>query len=85
MKAACCTLAESFDTTPSIDGSMTDAVTGTRRIEMLGLAGPYIQITRENIPDARGLSAIQSLHSTPGPWVEGMQLNMGAGSSCQWF
>ncbi len=85
LKAACCTLAESFDTTPSIDGSMTDAVTGTRRIEMLGLAGPYIQITRENIPDARGLSAIQSLHSTPGPWVEGMQLNMGAGSVVNGF
>ncbi|MEZ4909930.1 MAG: TonB-dependent receptor [Saprospiraceae bacterium] len=85
MKAACCSLAESFDTTPSIDGSMTDAVTGTRRIEMLGLAGPYIQITRENMPDARGLSAIQSLHSTPGPWVEGMQLNMGAGSVINGF
>ncbi len=85
LKAACCNLAESFDTTPAIDASSTDAVTGTRKIEMLGLAGPYVQITRENIPDVRGLSAIQGLSYTPGPWVEGIQLNMGAGSVVNGF
>jgi outer membrane receptor for ferrienterochelin and colicins len=85
LKAACCNLAESFDTTPAIDASFTDAVTGTRKIEMLGLAGPYVQITRENIPDVRGLAAIQGLSYTPGPWVEGMQLNMGAGSVVNGF
>ncbi|MBC7884363.1 MAG: carboxypeptidase-like regulatory domain-containing protein, partial [Saprospiraceae bacterium] len=61
LKAACCNLAESFDTTPAVDASMTDAITGTRKIEMLGLAGPYVQITRENIPDVRGLAALQGL------------------------
>lgn len=80
LKAACCNLAESFDTTPAVDASVTDAITGTRKIEMLGLAGPYVQITRENMPDIRGLSALYGLAYTPGPWVEGMQLNMGAGS-----
>ncbi len=80
LKAACCNLAESFETTPSVDAGMTDAVTGTRKIEMLGLAGPYVQIMRENIPDARGLAAMQALAFTPGPWVSGMSLNMGAGS-----
>lgn len=85
LKAACCNLAESFDTTPAVDASMTDAVTGTRKIEMLGLAGPYVQITRENMPDIRGLSALQGLASTPGPWIEGMQLNMGAGSVVNGF
>ena len=85
LKAACCNLAESFDTTPAIDASSTDAITGTRKIEMLGLAGPYVQITRENMPDIRGLSALQGLSYTPGPWVEGMQLNMGAGSVVNGF
>lgn len=85
LKAACCNLAESFDTTPAIDASTTDAITGTRKIEMLGLAGPYVQITRENIPDIRGLAALQGLAYTPGPWVEGMQLNMGAGSVVNGF
>lgn len=84
-KAACCNLSESFETNPSVDVSFTDAVTGTRKIEMLGLAGPYVQITRENMPDVRGLSSIYGLTYTPGPWIEGMQLNMGTGSVVNGF
>ena len=61
LKAACCNLSESFETNPSVDVSFTDAVTGTRQIQMLGLAGPYTQITRENMPDIRGLSAIYGM------------------------
>jgi len=80
LKAACCNLSESFETNPSVDVSFTDAVTGARQIEMLGLAGPYVQITRENIPDIRGLSAIYGLTYMPGPWLEGLQLIKGLGS-----
>ncbi|NNF32928.1 MAG: TonB-dependent receptor, partial [Saprospiraceae bacterium] len=80
LKAACCTLAESFETNPTVDVSFTDAVTGARQIEMLGLAGPYVQITRENLPDVRGLAAIYGLSYIPGPWVEGIQLAKGPGS-----
>jgi len=80
LKAACCNLSESFETTPSIDASFTDAVTGYRQIQMLGLTGPYTLITRENIPDARGLAAITGLTFTPGTWVESMQLSKGTGS-----
>ncbi len=79
-KAACCNLSESFETNPSVDASFTDAVTGTRQIQMLGLAGPYTQITRENIPDIRGLSAILGLEYTPGPWVESISLIKGTGT-----
>lgn len=79
-KAACCSLSESFETNPSVDVSFTDAVTGTRQIKMLGLAGPYTQITRENIPDVRGLSAVSGLTYTPGPWISSIQLIKGAGS-----
>ncbi|XOV95231.1 MAG: TonB-dependent receptor plug domain-containing protein [Bacteroidota bacterium] len=80
LKAACCNLSESFETSPSVDVSFTDAVTGTRQIEMLGLAGPYTQIMRENIPDVRGLSAVQGLTYTPGTWIDAIQLNKGTGS-----
>lgn len=80
LKAACCNLSESFETNPSVDVSFTDAVTGTRQIQMLGLAGPYIQITRENMPDIRGLSAVYGLTYIPGHWIESINLNKGAGS-----
>ncbi|MBE9518381.1 MAG: TonB-dependent receptor, partial [Bacteroidetes bacterium] len=84
-KAACCNLSESFETNPSVDAGLTDAVTGTRKIEMLGLAGPYVQIMRENMPDVRGISALYGLTYTPGTWIEGIQLNMGAGSVVNGF
>lgn len=80
LKAACCNLSESFETNPSIDVSFTDAVTGTRQIQMLGLAGPYVQMTRENIPDIRGLSSLYGLLFIPGTWIESIQLNKGTGS-----
>ena len=80
LKAACCNLSESFETNPSVDVSFTDAVTGTRQIQMLGLAGPYTQITRENMPYIRGLSSIYGLTYVPGPWVESIQLIKGTGS-----
>lgn len=85
LKAACCNLSESFETNPSVDVSFTDAVTGTRQIQMLGLAGPNTQITRENMPDIRGLSAISGLTYIPGTWIESIHLNKGAGSVVNGF
>ncbi len=84
-KAACCNLSESFETNPSVDVSFTDAVTGTKQIQMLGLAGPYIQISRENMPYIRGLSAVHGLTFVPGPWVQAIHLNKGAGSVVNGF
>lgn len=80
LKAACCNLSESFETTPSVDVGFTDAVTGYRQIRLLGLAGSNTSFTRENIPDVRGLAAVTGLTFTPGTWVESMQLSKGIGS-----
>ena len=85
LKAACCNLSESFETSASVDVSFTDAVTGTRQIQMLGLAGPYTQITRENIPDIRGLSSMYGMTFIPGTWIESIQLNKGTGSVLNGF
>ena len=48
-KAACCNLSESFETNPSVDVAFTDAITGTRQIQMLGLSGPNTMISIENM------------------------------------
>lgn len=85
LKAACCNLSESFETNPSVDASVTDAVTGTRQIEMLGLAGQYVQINRENMPHIRGLSTVNGLGFVPGSWISGIQLNTGTGSVVNGF
>ena len=85
LKAACCNLSESFETNPSVDVSFTDAVTGTRQIQMLGLAGPNIQITRENMPDIRGLSSVYGLTFIPGSWIESIHVIKGTGSVINGF
>ena len=80
LKAACCNLAESFETNPSIDVHFSDALTGTRQIQMLGLKSPYLMISQENIPSIRGAAQVFGLTFTPGTWVESIQVTKGAGS-----
>ncbi len=85
LKAACCNLAESFETNPSIDVNFSDALTGTKQIKMLGLTSPYILISEENIPSVRGASQAYGLSFTPGTWVESIQITKGAGSVVNGF
>jgi len=85
LKAACCNLAESFETNPSIDVNFSDALTGTRQIQMLGLKSPYLLISQENIPSIRGAAQVYGLTFTPGTWVESIQITKGAGSVINGF
>ena len=79
-KAACCNLSESFETNPAIDVTFTDAITGTRQIEMLGLSGIYAQTTLENLPYIRGLTSNVGLTFVPGTWIEAINVSKGIGS-----
>lgn len=84
-KAACCNLSESFETNASVDVNMTDAISGAKKIQMLGLDGIYTQIQFENIPMVRGLSSSYGLNSTPGTWIESIQITKGTGSVVNGF
>lgn len=77
---ACCNLSESFESNPTVDVSFTDAITGAKQIQMLGLAGRYSQILTDVLPTIRGLTINQALNFIPGPWIESINLNKGAGS-----
>ena len=79
-KAACCNLSESFETNASVDVSSNDAVTGTKRIRLLGLDGLYAQIMTENIPSVRGLASRTGLTFIPGTWIKSIDINKGTGS-----
>lgn len=76
-KMACCNLAESFENSASVTVGYSDAVTGTRQIKMLGLAGIYTQILDESRPIMRGLGSPYGLGYVPGMWLEGIQLSKG--------
>ncbi len=77
-KAPCCNLAESFETNASVDVSYSDAVTGAREIQMLGLRGIYTQLLLENRPTYYGLAMPFALEYIPGTWLEGIQISKGA-------
>lgn len=79
-KAACCNLSESFETNASVSVSYTDAVTGAKQIQMLGLSGTYVQINSENIPSIRGLATTYGLSYIPGTWIASIDVGKGAGS-----
>ncbi len=79
-KAACCNLSESFETNASVDVSFADAVTGTKTIQMMGLDGRYTLISREGIPNIRGLNSRQGMSFVPGTWIQSIDVGKGAGS-----
>jgi outer membrane receptor for ferrienterochelin and colicin len=79
-KAACCNLSESFETNPSVDVAFTDALTGTKQIQMLGLSGSNTLISIENMPGVRGLAASQGIQFIPGTWINSIQVTKGVGS-----
>jgi Outer membrane receptor proteins, mostly Fe transport len=79
-RAACCSLAESFETNPSVDVSYSDAVTGSKQIQLLGLAGRYVQMLTENYPNFRGVSSAYGMDYIPGPWMQSIQVSKGSAS-----
>ncbi|MCR9171887.1 MAG: TonB-dependent receptor [bacterium] len=79
-KAACCNLSESFETNAAVDVNISDAVSGAKKIQMMGLDGVYTQIQMENIPYLRGLETSFGLGSIPGTWIESIQITKGTGN-----
>jgi len=79
-RLACCNLSESFENTATVDVGYADAVSGAKRIQMLGLSGNYTQLMLENIPMMRGLSSSFGLTFIPGSWMESIQISKGTSS-----
>ena len=77
---ACCNLSESFEGSGTVDVNFSDAVTGAKQIQMLGLAGIYSQMMAENMPMIRGLAAPFGLSYVPGTWMESIQVSKGTSS-----
>ena len=84
-RAACCNLAESFETNASVDVSYSDAVSGVRQIQLLGLSGIYSQVMTENVPLIRGLATPYGLNYIPGSWMESIQVAKGTSSVVQGY
>lgn len=84
-KMACCNLAESFENSASVSVGFSDAVTGARQIQLLGLSGSYTQMLDENRPVMRGLASPFGLTYVPGQWLESIQIAKGPSSVINGF
>jgi len=84
-KAACCNLSECFETNASVDIISSDAITGAKKIQMLGLDGVYSDVLVENKPFLRGLAATYGLNYIPGSWIESIQIAKATGSVTNGF
>jgi outer membrane receptor for ferrienterochelin and colicins len=79
-KSACCNLAESFETNASVEVSTSDAVSGAKQIQMLGLDGSYTLMTTDNVPALRGLATPYRLNYLSGSYIEAIDIIKGTGS-----
>lgn len=84
-KAACCNLSESFETNASVDVAYSDAATGAKQIQLLGLSGNYVQMMTENIPNFRGLATPYGLTYIPGTWMDAIQISKGTSTVVNGF
>ena len=74
---ACCNLGESFENSATVDVGYSDAVSGSKQIQLLGLTGVYSQMLLENVPFLKGLSAPFGLGYVPGQWMESISVSKG--------
>lgn len=79
-KMACCNLSESFENSASATVGFTDAVSGAKQIQLLGLSGIYSQTLAENVPALRGLVSTYGLSYIPASWLESIQISKGTSS-----
>jgi len=77
-KAPCCNLSESFETNGAVDVAYTNALTGVKEIQMLGLRGIYSQFLVENRPAMGGIATPFAFEYVPGTWLNGIVLAKGA-------
>jgi hypothetical protein len=79
-KMACCNLSESFENSATVTVGFTDAVSGAKQVQLLGLPGIYSQLLTENIPNMRGLLSTFVWSYIPGSWLESVPVSKGASS-----
>ncbi len=84
-KNACCNLAESFESSATVEVGYSNPVTGTKQIQMLGLAGTYVQIMYDQLPGVRALNQWFGLEQIPATFIDAIYVNKGPGSVVNGF
>lgn len=74
-------MSESFQTSNAVDVSYSNAVTGTKEIQFLGLRGLYTQFLIENRTAFDGILSTMGYDLIPGTWLDQVNILKGASSA----
>ncbi len=84
-KSACCDLSGCFGTNASVQPTVTNIITNSTELRILGLSGIYNQILLDGFPVFQGLSFTYGISSIPGNLVENIFVAKGTTSVLQGF
>jgi len=84
-KDACCDLSGCFGKNASVDVAVTDILTNTKDIKVLGLEGAYTQILIDNMPLMTGLITKYGVSSIPGTLIDQITISKGSNSVIQGY
>ena len=82
-KAACCDLAGCFETQLSVQPKVTNVITNSKELSVLGLSGVYNQILIDGIPNVSGLNYTYCISSIPGSIIQNIHVSQGLASILQ--
>ncbi|RPI19613.1 MAG: TonB-dependent receptor [Ignavibacteriae bacterium] len=85
VKDACCDLAGCFGRNSSVEVAVTDILTDSKELKILGLEGAYTQILIDNMPLMNGLNVKYGVSSIPGTLIDKITISKGSNSVLQGY
>lgn len=84
-KSACCDLAGCFETQTTVQPQVTNVITQSKELRIMGLSGVYNQVLIDGFPLIQGLSYTYGISSLPGTYIENIYVAKGANSVLQGY
>ncbi len=85
VKEACCDLAGCFGRNSSVEVAVTDIITDSKELKILGLEGAYTQLLVDNMPLLTGLNVKYGISSIPGTSIDKITVSKGSNSVIQGY
>lgn len=85
VKDACCDLSGCFGRNSSVEVAVTDILTDSKELKILGLEGVYTQILIDNVPLLTGLNVKYGVSSYPGTIIDRITVSKGSNSVLQGY
>ncbi|MEO6694674.1 MAG: TonB-dependent receptor, partial [Ignavibacteria bacterium] len=85
VKDACCDLSGCFGRNSSVEVAVTDIITDSKELKILGLEGAYTQILIDNMPVMNGLNVKYGVSSLPGVLIDKITISKGSNSVLQGY